>query len=590
MIPLTTPGGLFIKWGHIVGWCEDILAMENGVATENVIRNGCADIFSPVAVPIVPTATPSGAGGTLASGTYTYRVSAVNGGRETHASPLVNAIVTGPTGKVTLTWEAVLNAESYKVYGRVAGSEGLLTTIATPTVTYDDTGSDSPGVAPPTSHAQEIIDDFTVRAGDAYLVDGLTNIVTNFRSAQISTKTSLQTLMNNTLLAMASKDAGGLTFSTLSDAMRYMVEQAGLNSESVYPNTVTIGTQAVYPTGSTPVGNPVIIMTALDEQGVEQEYIYDEEVIFRATTDVSTGATAGSEAFSVLGASSASSKVAYDWPVGSGAVGSMTAVDAALDNNGRNDLQNSSWDTWTNTNVPDNWTITVGAAGVQVLEGTSGQSFDSVDCLKIAGDGSTLTALTQKFSTTPDTGVGAGGTSYVILPRTQYAINLWAKVSSAAGAGVLEIALVNNGGTILTDDAGNQCKITKSLTTLTTSYEAVNGFIRTPSALPTATADLPVRLRVRLSTALTNLIDLYLDHLAMTPMTQLYTGGPFVAIFSGSTPVNASGATPDTWAIKANNDYASDWQMAMWRWFDMPTLGSQMPSSLSNTIADTLIV
>jgi hypothetical protein len=96
---------------------------------------------------------PAGAitGGTLNAGTYWYRVSAVVGGIEGLAcAEQSGTVASGTTGSVVLTWAAVTNATSYKVYGRTQGGELLLNTVTAPTVTYTDTNADTPSGALPT--------------------------------------------------------------------------------------------------------------------------------------------------------------------------------------------------------------------------------------------------------------------------------------------------------------------------------------------------------------------------------------------------------------------------------------------------------
>ncbi|MGH7140664.1 MAG: hypothetical protein ACREHD_33445, partial [Pirellulales bacterium] len=69
----------------------------------------------------------SGSGGTLATGTYYYEVTAVSASGETNASNEQSIAVTGPTGQVTVNWTTVANATGYKIYrGISAGGENVL--------------------------------------------------------------------------------------------------------------------------------------------------------------------------------------------------------------------------------------------------------------------------------------------------------------------------------------------------------------------------------------------------------------------------------------------------------------------------------
>ena len=86
------------------------------------------------------TATAASTGGTLASGIYSYDVTAVlAGGVEvpgTVSTPLT--IASGLTNKITVSWSAYTGATSYNVYGRDGGGLRLLKN--TTGITYVDTG------------------------------------------------------------------------------------------------------------------------------------------------------------------------------------------------------------------------------------------------------------------------------------------------------------------------------------------------------------------------------------------------------------------------------------------------------------------
>lgn len=140
-------------------WTRGIAyAPENHYPAE--VRDPCD--FSTVDLPALaaPTglaATAAITGGTLAAATYSYQVTAVNANGETTALAAVTAIVaSGTTGKVTLTWNKSAEYVQYKIYGRVAGSIGVLATVGPfdndQTATYVDTGTPAPGAAVPSSN------------------------------------------------------------------------------------------------------------------------------------------------------------------------------------------------------------------------------------------------------------------------------------------------------------------------------------------------------------------------------------------------------------------------------------------------------
>lgn len=95
----------------------------------------------------------SGTGGTLTAATYSYRITAVNGGAESAPATAKTTVVgAGTTNKCTITLPGGTSA--YRIYGRVGGSELLIGTTAVGATTFDDTGSVTPAGAQPTADAR----------------------------------------------------------------------------------------------------------------------------------------------------------------------------------------------------------------------------------------------------------------------------------------------------------------------------------------------------------------------------------------------------------------------------------------------------
>lgn len=109
------------------------------------------------AAPPAPGSSTSASGGTLAAGTYTYRISAVIDGIETATSAQKSQVTTGTTSTVTVSWTSIYatapynRATSFKVYGR-SGTELLMATVAPGTATtFVDTNAVTPSGAQPTA-------------------------------------------------------------------------------------------------------------------------------------------------------------------------------------------------------------------------------------------------------------------------------------------------------------------------------------------------------------------------------------------------------------------------------------------------------
>jgi peptidoglycan/xylan/chitin deacetylase (PgdA/CDA1 family) len=106
-----------------------------------------------VAKPTLNAPTAATAGGTLAAGTYYYKLTALSATGETLPSAEVSATTTTSTSKVTLTWSAPTGATGYRIYrSSASGAETLLASVGTVT-TFADTGAAPPGApTPPTSN------------------------------------------------------------------------------------------------------------------------------------------------------------------------------------------------------------------------------------------------------------------------------------------------------------------------------------------------------------------------------------------------------------------------------------------------------
>lgn len=116
----------------------------NGFASSEIHP---AFIINALAAP-VNAAFTAGAG-TLAIGTYYYRVTALTLSGETAPSAETSLALTA-VGGVNVNWSAVPGATGYKVYGRSTGAELFIAQVAAEVTTYLDNGSITPTGAMPT--------------------------------------------------------------------------------------------------------------------------------------------------------------------------------------------------------------------------------------------------------------------------------------------------------------------------------------------------------------------------------------------------------------------------------------------------------
>jgi len=419
---------------------------------------------------------------------------------------------------------------------------------------------------------------------DLNIISGLYPARDSYRNVHTTMQSYLQALAQATLVQMAN-DASAQPNGTLSTAVAYLVSQMVANAQTVQKPTISATSTA----NAGNVGTGLIPVSVLNGNGVQQDYILAESIAAACTVDSQSGATAGQETFTFTSPAAEANALQWDYgpggTLGSGISVTQNAVDALVDNASGNLLQNGSFKTWTTPGVgPDNWLILVpgtGGVGGDILQTSGANVYKGTSGISFVGDGSSLPSISQPFNTTPNTSGNSGGTSATLKPLTVYCLSIATKMSSVPGAGALTIDLTDGNNTTTTNAATIANSLSLTLSSVPTSWKLWNVFFQTPAVLPST----GLRLRVRLSTALTAAVTVYFGHIALTPATQLYAGGPYVGVFSGSTNF----FKPDGFVLAPANNYGSKFQLLADRVFGMRSLGLQLPSAASPTISDTLV-
>lgn len=448
------------------------------------------------------------------------------------------------------------------------GSDGLFTRLGkighVLNITNTFRGVNSSGNLP--AEIEDIIEEYdgetpTIRG----TVDALVDALTSAQGGLSSLLGSLRTAAQQTLIEMVYADvlANGAVLNpmrtkALSEAIEELIAQMLAGSETVDATEPSIAASA----GGSNAGNGACVTSVLDAYGRRLENCLPEKIVAVCTDST----TSGQESFAFSGEVAVSDRLSHDWPGGSGASANLTAIDAATSSSSQNLLTNGDFEDFAVANTPDGWTIVTGSAGTQILSESS-IIYKGSKALEYDGDGSNLTQIKQAI-----TGLSS---------RTPYAVNLWAKVDVSPAAGVLVIDLYD-GSNVINDDQGTANSLSIDLTTIGTSYVAKNTVFRLPDPVPAT-----VQLRIRLSTALSSGSSAFVDHLAFAPATQLYTGGPYAALFSGATDWELD----DKFGVTVTNAQAGAFQTLFDRLFDMRNKGLLLPSATgaAETIDDALI-
>ena len=146
VILASSNAGAAVSWptGTIHIWANECASQFSTVGNGNFNGQTSTALATPV------NATFTAGSGTLAAGTYYYRVTALSATGETAPSVETSLALTA-TGGVNVNWGAVTGATGYKVYGRSTGAELLIATVGVGITTYLDSGSITPAGAMPTS-------------------------------------------------------------------------------------------------------------------------------------------------------------------------------------------------------------------------------------------------------------------------------------------------------------------------------------------------------------------------------------------------------------------------------------------------------
>jgi hypothetical protein len=351
---------------------------------------------------------------------------------------------------------------------------------------------------------------------------------------------------------------------SLGEALAEVVRQMAAGSQTVARSTTTATAAA-----GTNQGNGVCVISPKRGDGLLNELVLPEVVRLECTADsFGGGRAAGQEGFTYFGQVGNPADVwGYDWPQGSGVATAFTAVSPATDL-----LTNGDMEAYTTANVPDSWAVESGTPGTHLLQDT-GVFYDALSSLKLPGS-ATLAGISQSPNAS-------------LTGQTPYAVVLWVRTSGVPAAGVLTVDLTDASGTVTQDAQVANNSFTQSLPALAAAtWTPISGVFRTPKAIPSG-----LKLRVRLTTALSTGTSLNVDRVMLAPLAAPYAGGPGLAVLSGAAPFAAS----DMFTLTMTNDRASasynaTWQALFDRAFGMRALGLQLPStSGSPTQADTLI-
>lgn len=390
------------------------------------------------------------------------------------------------------------------------------------------------------------------------LLDGLADQRLGFSSIMGAISDAAAAILIKTV-----DDEYPLTERTVEAAINMLIAAQFADSETVDANepSSSFATAAnLY--GNAGTGN--LLVSLKNGRGETLQHVR-QETIACVVTDATT---AGREIWSVAGEEDRTSGDTMHWlhPSGSGA---DLTIRSSRANGADNILTNGDFEAFTG-NAPDDWDIITGAATTEIDDSTA-NAYVGTNCLQLIGGTGTLTQIRQLIT---------------VEPRTLYALNFWIKADSAPASGAMAFDLYD-GSAVIQDEAGTNCSLSVTLSSLTSSYAAYSAVFIVPDPLPST-----VYFRIRVTTAIPASREIFIDEMTLKPMTAVYDGGPSLAFFTGANQWTLD----DTISLAITNDLRGAFQAQFDQWFDMRNLGSdgfglQLKSVTggTETIADSLI-
>ena len=403
---------------------------------------------------------------------------------------------------------------------------------------------------------------------DVKYADALIGSTVQWQTDAANIYTAIARMARETVIGMVDDDTT-LNRKTLRNALVELIDQMG-TANDVKGNVFSMSIGSFSGTG-----NGKAIVSLLNGEGKTFQYLHLDNTNLKCTKDAQITGTAGRESFTVRGEAKISDIRHPDWPGGNGQLNSITVSDPAYSQQsgvGRNNLANGSFNTFSTTNTPDNWTIVTGSAGATIFEeGTIVHR--GAKSLELLGNGSLLHSLTQEFGT-------SGQTSVKLRPETRYACSCWMRVDSAASAGSMTITLRDGSAALISTEA-----------TLTVAHGAMTDDTWTHQSFTFSTpAVIPdtAKIYVTASVAIASGGRWYIDGLQVFRMAQVTDASSFhIAVVPGATDF----VEDDDAKLTLTRSTAGNMQTFLNKFLGLEEMGLQIPYQTddSETVGDGLI-
>lgn len=354
------------------------------------------------------------------------------------------------------------------------------------------------------------------------LVSGLVTTLQSAKDAENSYISALQAQALTCLIEEVTADRP-LATESLSTALAELRRQMLISSQTLNdcPGTVTVAS-----VGS-PTGDPTFVFGVKEgATGLTTDYLVPDVYLIQCSADRSNSGTAHGETFSLVGKPADALPTDASYPSGTGLDTSVTVINPATDGG---IVTNGGFDTWTVTNIPDDWTLRTGSvAGTHVLKKTSDdpRGTDAANIsARLVGDGTVIPGLRQEVTVTPNS-------VYSVYFRVK-------KVTDAGTDWAVSVRLTDGAGAALAGPGSylNQVTTVTAGSVAATWVNPTSGVFVIPATLPTSGVFVEILFHQfgDVTIAPINTSEVYVDHVSVQSTEPIYDGGPTLTGFSGIT-------------------------------------------------------
>lgn len=361
-------------------------------------------------------------------------------------------------------------------------------------------------------------------------------------------ETALLSLANATIIDLATS----LNCSpSVSVVLPLLYKDMVANTKRVQLNAVAAGSPSAWGSNT---GNGNIVTSITDVNSVTNEHIVADTIMIRCVADKNTNGATSLDRFSMDGSGTVASTSYATKKARLG--GSLTMAEASTI------LLNGSFEDFTVTNTPDNWTIDNGTVTTNILEETSAVFITGTSALFLKSDATAATIKLHQNIT------GVLGTKYAIQVQLKKTGGSFSSTSS-------RLAITVKGTGISTVDVFASAD---PGTALTTSYVKYSAVVNLPTVVP---SDLNVEIAWTVANGVTSGQGVYVDQITMSPMVEF--NHVWYALFRGSTDFLVN----DYFTLANTNDYAGKFQTFFARFYDaiLPSTASGTPPEWTNAMA-----